>query len=551
MKNRDEKEGDLPGWGIFQEVSKVKVMPGLGIFEDPTETLTPDAEGKIPIYTRASDSFELTRFRATKARIQHFIQENKTDLTDSGIHPSTLPLLATISAGFFTEKALREFMGDDTEEIGETTWEIGKGWVTKKVETPTTWYRGSGSGSYGYGGFSPYYPSSTYKPKPKLHRTLQSQLKDISDTANLEMRKGALRSLENSRDITRIILLKVLENIDVMNITEPSKFENEDIIREIMSDIRWDMGYSYAHEALLNHVRNQLTEIINTVSAGVRSFLTESESPERLVVDLGVLVDVNTAPSRMALEGLFQRITVAIEADEDTPDKSDYDDSSFSETEIDFGDVPSRPPTYKDVESSWGRLRTIEHPLVPDTSLRKRTVTYKSTDIGAHLGSLDRILTDKRIFREMRPTPSGSLLVDCSGSMGLSVRDVLEVLDKVPGAVIGLYSGSGGGGALHIIARNGKVAADLEAVIGVAVRQGGNVVDGPSLEWLAMMPKPRIWYSDGGVTGLNDSPAYMLRPQVDTIMRRAGIGRMANQKRLTAAFRHMRREKTAGAHRRA
>ena len=53
-----------------------------------------------------------------------------------------------------------------------------------------------------------------------------------------------------------------------------------------------------------------------------------------------------------------------------------------------------------------------------------------------------------------------------------------------------------------------------------------NVVDQPALEWLARQPGPRIWISDGKVTGCNDRPSRRVKQACAEICRRSHIRRV-------------------------
>jgi hypothetical protein len=54
----------------------------------------------------------------------------------------------------------------------------------------------------------------------------------------------------------------------------------------------------------------------------------------------------------------------------------------------------------------------------------------------------------------------------------------------------------------------------------------GNVVDLPALEWLARQPQPRVWLSDGAVTGVGDRISQALRERCYAVCRRARIRRV-------------------------
>jgi hypothetical protein len=67
-------------------------------------------------------------------------------------------------------------------------------------------------------------------------------------------------------------------------------------------------------------------------------------------------------------------------------------------------------------------------------------------------------------------------------------------------ATVAIYSGKGREGELVIVAKDAHRAKkdDLKSM-GI-----GNIIDEHALNWLAAQAAPRIWISDGGVTGVGD-----------------------------------------------
>jgi hypothetical protein len=133
---------------------------------------------------------------------------------------------------------------------------------------------------------------------------------------------------------------------------------------------------------------------------------------------------------------------------------------------------------------------------------------------------------DGAVFRARRPAPGGTVLVDVSGSMNLSQEDLETIVAAAPAATVAVYASTDRAfrrGAVTIVARGGRVA-DIRSV-----HRGyteGNVVDGPALEWLGRQPEPRLWISDGVVTGVGDITTPRLLLEAATLCRRFRIRRV-------------------------
>jgi hypothetical protein len=60
----------------------------------------------------------------------------------------------------------------------------------------------------------------------------------------------------------------------------------------------------------------------------------------------------------------------------------------------------------------------------------------------------------------------------------------------------------------------------------VAYRHGGaNIVDGPALVWLTHQQEPRVWFSDGKVTGAHEAQGPLMLADADRLCRLANIKR--------------------------
>lgn len=111
--------------------------------------------------------------------------------------------------------------------------------------------------------------------------------------------------------------------------------------------------------------------------------------------------------------------------------------------------------------------------------------------------------TDKRVFHRTKRKAGGTLLIDDSGSMGMTGEDLQKILEAAPVATVAVYAGDANyerGGEIRVVARDGKRAKTKDLSI---EDYGNNSIDGPALEWLGAQEYPRIWITDGGVTDLN------------------------------------------------
>ena len=130
---------------------------------------------------------------------------------------------------------------------------------------------------------------------------------------------------------------------------------------------------------------------------------------------------------------------------------------------------------------------------------------------------------DGAIFRRPTRRPGGTILIDTSGSMRLSPEQIDALVSVSRGtAVVAMYSGSGDEGELRIIAENGK-RADIEDLEPFG---SGNIIDLPALEWLGDQSAPRIWISDGNVSGVGDRASKSVRLGCDKARRAHAIERL-------------------------
>lgn len=196
----------------------------------------------------------------------------------------------------------------------------------------------------------------------------------------------------------------------------------------------------------------------------------------------------------------------------------------------------------------WGTM-TVEVPPMP-LRLPRRVGKgkWRPADSGAVPRRMERWCSDQAVFSTKGRQRSGTVLVDGSGSMGLSHAQILQVVLKAPAASVAVYSGGRymldgreigteewtrlcttnpavagrvtsnlDGGKLQLLARKGR------RVKAIPSRAGANVVDGPALRWLARQRAPRVWVSDMQVTGVGENTSEALSKNARDICRMFGI----------------------------
>jgi hypothetical protein len=171
-----------------------------------------------------------------------------------------------------------------------------------------------------------------------------------------------------------------------------------------------------------------------------------------------------------------------------------------------------------------GRLRITRAALSHGRGAGGGLRGWRAAREGAVVRYAARWHADRAIFRRRARSARGTLLVDVSGSMRLRPGDLDATLAATrAGLVVAIYSGTGEEGELRVVAAGSQRAADAQ----LAPPGNGNVVDLPALAWLARQPEPRVWVSDGHVTGIGDRPSKRLREECEALARRARIRRVA------------------------
>jgi len=148
------------------------------------------------------------------------------------------------------------------------------------------------------------------------------------------------------------------------------------------------------------------------------------------------------------------------------------------------------------------------HKFSPDAKIHKaiRELRKRNNDTGVVPKNMHRLTTDRKVFQSRKTVAGGSMMIDCSGSMGFYSDDVEEIVNLLPASWIAGYVGyhgkhDGYDGDIRIIADNGSMS---KHAINNLNEHGANSVDLEALKLLAEKPEPRIWVSDQQVIGVNE-----------------------------------------------
>lgn len=175
----------------------------------------------------------------------------------------------------------------------------------------------------------------------------------------------------------------------------------------------------------------------------------------------------------------------------------------------------------------WAKM-DIEKPASKPYPKAKKALARakaRATDCGVRIRALDRILTDQKVFGTKTRVPGGTVLIDASGSMDWNRNDLLEIVKNAPGATVACYDGEREGqrGVLRILYDKGNIVEDRFIQ---RACDGANLIDGPALRWLNKQAGPRIWISDGSVTGIGEKQAPNLFMDVMKLTRQGQVTRI-------------------------
>ena len=200
---------------------------------------------------------------------------------------------------------------------------------------------------------------------------------------------------------------------------------------------------------------------------------------------------------------------------------------------------------------AWGQAYLETAPMDRNAHAARILNTKVPSDMGTRMRTLDRIFTDSKVFERRKKVLGGTILVDTSGSMSLSPSDVEELVRLAPAATVAIYNGCtqpestifgtscpADSGVIRIVAQRGYIAnPSTRAYRGPL--HGANVIDGPALQWLGMQHEPRVWVSDGHVTGCGEHQNDFLRQDAEMICQTRKICRVPSVPQAIGAYRNL------------
>ena len=158
--------------------------------------------------------------------------------------------------------------------------------------------------------------------------------------------------------------------------------------------------------------------------------------------------------------------------------------------------------------NKWGKMSIASLPLVEAHPTRKNARKIHPGFVGAFRYPHRALLpaSDGMAFAYRKKAKGGTILIDCSSSMGLSIGDITVFLNHAPMLTVAAYASNDDykTGSLGIFIKNGMLANKASIRDWHKSRSDGNVIDGPAIRWLIKQNRPRIWISDGQVTGIGD-----------------------------------------------
>ena len=195
---------------------------------------------------------------------------------------------------------------------------------------------------------------------------------------------------------------------------------------------------------------------------------------------------------------------------------------------------PGNVPALSNQSATFGELENNGKPdVLKMEPRRKRNGARRRPELSGTLPrAMHRLAIDGKIFRGSKTRGGfkgrGTVLVDLSGSMSWDKEKFAKLLAVLPECTVIGYGGNCVGrqtGRLVVLGDRGRCVT-MDAITAWREDRGENIVDGPALQFLARMTKPRLWISDGHVTGRGAKRTQSLINQANALMLAGTITRV-------------------------
>ena len=288
---------------------------------------------------------------------------------------------------------------------------------------------------------------------------------------------------------------------------------------------------SLIDEVIPDRQMKKTYEVISVLSAGLPSNLLNDDCGEEVAADIESMrkeiFEKSTGDPEKDKEMVLSlatrlQATYLFNKEKELEQVSKRMESEVKALNPDDGDIPVMTPELDATAMALsGKAQVIE------PSLEERMqVTYNTrpSDEGAvprfmHNWCNGNIFGERKKFHNETTT----ILVDMSGSMNLQKEQVVELLSKIKSCKVAHYHGNSaskeGEGEIVVVGHNAKYTKDIRR------KWAGNVIDYPSLKWLAGHKGRKVWISDALVTGMYDGSHDQILPACRALQEQAGIER--------------------------
>jgi len=349
-----------------------------------------------------------------------------------------------------------------------------------------------------------------------LSRGMPVHIEHRDDTAVTVSHKDKVLEMHTPQDALR----RIHESLHARHTYDRHRVDGPDMVAQLVEDVRlhtghWPWPANRTPLPIASEVRSYLlgsldahAKAIEAGESATTDFPVFFESLRASAVCFGITgkFDLGLGLLQPYLRGFAQKCLALIMAGQtDRQQAADEITSVFFAEEE--NERPGRPKKSKGNRPVKPVMKIVDLPKTERCSAQESGVRLATSGARIYRPALRRPVLPARLFVRNAPIePAGTILIDASGSMG-SFDFIVEQMQREPGATIAYYNaGSTREGKLFIYAKDGwRANGELPSA------GGGNVVDGPALNWLLKQDGPRIFITDRCFSGAYDSEAQIVR----------------------------------------